>query len=614
MKFALVLVTSGIASSLSAGCSDGRTVGFGSSGVGPGTVTVGVGGGPLDRTFDQPVVIPKDRTPAISGGTLAVIAQGHKAAVADPERDLVSIVDLDQVVLSAAIRLLKGDEPGRLVEDGHGFVHVALRGAGAVATLDPVLGTEVRRRAICGNPRGLAYDAVADTVTVACVGGELVTLPAAGGDALRVLQLDRDLRDVVVDGNRLLVSRFRAAELLVVEADGHVSNRLKPAGLTLPPNPGQPSEQHFSPAVAWRTVAAPGGGAIMTFQEEQVGQVEIQPGGYGGFCGGIVRSAVSLLRADGTGWTVPSVNVVLPVDVTPRPPLSEVTVAGAGFADPNGFRQSLPLENVMPPLNGTTTQPDPCGGDPNGPPDVEPRGQVVSVAVDAAWRLIVQTRDPMLVVGEKAVVLPGELIADTGHTLFHMATPGGLACASCHPEGHDDGRIWNFSSFGQRRTQPLAGGTLGSGPFHWSGDMRDFTMLSQEVFQSRMSGPHLRDEHVAALAGWIQKTPGYKPLPAADAAAAQRGQALFSDPRAGCVGCHSGAAMTTHAIVDVGTGQPFKIPSLLGVGFRAPFMHDGCAATLADRFGSCGGGDKHGTVSALSERERADLVAYLGTL
>jgi hypothetical protein len=226
----------------------------------------------------------------------------------------------------------------------------------------------------------------------------------------------------------------------------------------------------------------------------------------------------------------------------------------------------------------------------------------------------VQTRDPMLVVGDKAVVLPGELIADTGHTIFHMATGGSMACASCHPEGHDDGRIWTFAMFGARRTQPLAGGTLGAGPFHWSGDMKDFAMLSQEVFQNRMSGPSLRSEHVEALAGWIQKVPGYKPVAAVDSAAADRGRALFSDARAGCAGCHGGAALTTHAIVDVGTGAPFKIPSLLGVGFRAPFMHDGCAATLADRFGSCGGGDKHGTISALSEIERADLIAYLDTL
>jgi hypothetical protein len=43
-------------------------------------------------------------------------------------------------------------------------------------------------------------------------------------------------------------------------------------------------------------------------------------------------------------------------------------------------------------------------------------------------------------------------------------------------------------------------------------------------------------------------------------------------------------------------------------------MHEGCAATLADRFGACGGGDAHGKTSHLTAEQRADLVAYLETL
>lgn len=55
----------------------------------------------------------------------------------------------------------------------------------------------------------------------------------------------------------------------------------------------------------------------------------------------------------------------------------------------------------------------------------------------------------------------------------------------------------------------------------------------------------------------------------------------------------------------------FKVPSLLGVGARARFMHDGRAATLSDRFGSCGGGDAHGVTSQLAAAELADLVSFL---
>jgi len=48
---------------------------------------------------------------------------------------------------------LRGGDPRPLVvEDGDGFVHVALRSGGAVATIDPVSGTILARRALCAAP------------------------------------------------------------------------------------------------------------------------------------------------------------------------------------------------------------------------------------------------------------------------------------------------------------------------------------------------------------------------------------------------------------------------------------------------------------------------------
>jgi hypothetical protein len=67
--------------------------------------------------------------------------------------------------------------------------------------------------------------------------------------------------------------------------------------------------------------------------------------------------------------------------------------------------------------------------------------------------------------------------------------------------------------------------------------------------------------------------------------------------------------------MDVGTGLPLQVPSLRGVSWRAPFMHDGCANTLADRFDAkCGGGDKHGVTSNLMPAQLADLTTYLSSL
>ena len=119
--------------------------------------------------------------PAISGGTLRILAGGQTAVAADPDRDSVYIVDLTTKSVRATISLNPGDEPGRVVADAAGRAHVALRHGGALVSIDTVAGTLLQRRDVCAAPRGLAYDAATDLVHVACSGGELVSLPAAGG-------------------------------------------------------------------------------------------------------------------------------------------------------------------------------------------------------------------------------------------------------------------------------------------------------------------------------------------------------------------------------------------------------------------------------------------------
>jgi mono/diheme cytochrome c family protein len=216
--------------------------------------------------------------------------------------------------------------------------------------------------------------------------------------------------------------------------------------------------------------------------------------------------------------------------------------------------------------------------------------------------------------GDQIVALPGRARKHTGHELFHLGTMGGLACASCHPEGHEDGQVWTFANLGPRRTQAINGGIRGTEPFHWSGDMSDFSTLAHDVFNSRMTGPAVTNEHVESLIRWIDKIPRMEAPAAEDGAAVERGRALFNDGNIGCASCHAGEKMTNNATVNVGTGAPFQVPSLLGLAWRAPYMHNGCAATLAGRFEACGGGDLHGQTSTLTAEQRADLAAYLDTL
>lgn len=241
----------------------------------------------------------------------------------------------------------------------------------------------------------------------------------------------------------------------------------------------------------------------------------------------------------------------------------------------------------------------------------------IAAAFDKDDRLVVQARQPaaLHIAGNSIIPLSTVNRESVGHHLFHSGTRSQVACASCHPEGGEDGRTWTFEVIGLRRTQTVRGGILGTEPFHWDGDMSSFSHLASEVFLKRMGGP-LRPASagdIDDMARWLDKQPAF-PRAAADPDAVSRGRAIFQDAAVGCASCHAGAKLTSNQPADVGTGGRFQVPTLLGIAHRAPFMHTGCAATLRDRFDACGGGDRHGKTSHLGEAELRDLVTYLETL
>jgi hypothetical protein len=618
--------------------------------------------------------------PAISGGTLRVLADGHTVVAADPDRDRVYVVDLTTRQVKYTVMLQKGDEPGRVTADAAGNVHVALRHGGALVSIDPSTGTIVSRRSVCAAPRGVGYDAVTDLLHVACADGLLVSLKASGGEAVRKVQLEGDLRDVVVDGGRLRVSRFKSAELLMVEADGAMSKRINLPGFKAASVRGG---DLFSAGVAWRTVEAPSGGVAMLHQRGFGPPVQAVPGGYGGFnqCDAIVQTAVSTVGPNGEVKTGPAMaGLVMAVDMAlsadgnrvaivsagnatnseveggePRMPRLFVTDMNSatdqmvgcasdgvhgpclplpgffpgGFAGTGGSTSDPTSPDVMTGSAGATgaeepspavTFPTTCnmfGGQQQVDPGVpQVVGEPIAVAF-AGDQVVVQSREPAVlsVRGGQPITLSTESRADTGHALFHANSGGQIACASCHPEGSDDGRVWDFACQGPRRTQSLQVGLKGTEPFHWGGDEKDFSALVRDVFVGRMSGPELRIDQVDATLHWIDAQPRVPHSTAGDPAAILRGRALFNDPaRAACATCHSGSLFTNNQTVDVGTGGKFQVPSLVGIGTRGPFMHNGCAETLRDRFGACGGGDKHGVTSKLKPAELDDMLAYLNTL
>ena len=81
----------------------------------------------------------------------------------------------------------------------------------------------------------------------------------------------------------------------------------------------------------------------------------------------------------------------------------------------------------------------------------------------------------------------------------------------------------------------------------------------------------------------------------------------------GCATCHSGPRFTDNKTVDVGSGQ-LQVPGLLGLWSRAPYLHDGCAQTIAERFTSPCHHEAHGNLTGLTADDLAALSAYLETL
>ena len=554
-----------------------------------------VGPGPGQPDFGTTVtrdVAP----PPISGGTLTVLADGRHVVAADPDRDRIYVVDLAARAKIAEVSLAPGAEPGRVIEDGAGRVHVVLRSGGALVTIDPATWTITATRPVCPAPRGVAWERATDLVHVACAGGELVSLPAAGGAATRSLVLDRDLRDVAVYAGTLFVSRFRTAEVLELDASGNVAHR------TIPPGTAS-----FSPAAAWRLVAADDG-LYLVHQRAFDGIVHTTSGYYGssaGTCSGAIVHSTLTHWVPGdelqAGPVIPS--ATLPVDVAVSP-FGAVAVVSAG----NAKIYHAPIVVAVHETGGS------CNGTAAYSSDVIAGGiEPIAIAYTPDGALIVQSREPAaIVVGwDERIDLASDSVADTGHAVFHANAGGGVACASCHLEGGDDARTWQFDLTGARRTQALRGGILGTEPFHWSGDEADFSRLAHDIFERRMGGPLLTRDQLTATASWVDHIPVLAKAPG-DADAIARGQALFESTRTGCTTCHRGPKLTNAAIVDVGTGGAFKVPRLVGVVEHAPFLHDGRAATLSDRFQV--GGSNHGNTAQLTAAEIADLVAFLGSL
>ncbi|MBL8298019.1 MAG: Ig-like domain-containing protein [Rhodanobacteraceae bacterium] len=245
-------------------------------------------------------------------------------------------------------------------------------------------------------------------------------------------------------------------------------------------------------------------------------------------------------------------------------------------------------------------------------------------------------------VGSNAVsMVASETLAPAvlqGKRLFYhagdprMSAEGYISCATCHVDGSEDGRVWDFTGRGEGlRNTVVLNGRAGTahGRVHWSSnfdEIQDFEndirgpfggagFLTAQQFAATSNtlgtpkaGLNADLDALAAYVASLDDThilrSPFRQANGANTAAAIQGEAIFA--RENCASCHTPPRYTNSALAnsnlsDVGSLRAssgsrlgaaltgIDIPTLRGLHASAPYLHDGSAATLDDVFRYSGG-------------------------
>ncbi len=558
------------------------------------------------------VTIPEEqlmRSVPVFGGTLESAPGIDGFISADPEGNrLVRIVG-DAVT---TLDLGSNARPFRIhVEDVTAWA--TLRGSGELVEVDlPTMQVTWRTR-VCGEPRGVTRSQEGPLV-VACADGPIAEVDDTTGELIRSRFVATDLRDIVAVGDELFVSRFTSATVLVVD----------PALLIAM----EERVLHDHGRVAWRMRADPldASGVAVLHQLATLAVLVLAPdppatyyptGPTATGCGRLHETVVTRdTTLEGTTTSRGLDQVRMATDFAFGPGRSVAFVSTA--AEPG-------TASVVEFVNGLTTLwagEDSCVS--GEAIDVPLSGRAAALAYDAWGQLFVQSASPFAVVrvdDETTLTATRGDATTSSAQLFHTAVTGsGVACANCHPEGLEDGNVWTFKepdgATMLRRTMPLAGMLRSREPYHWDGHLADPDALMADTYTLRMGGGAVEPDVPDALFDWLDDLRPVRGIPLVTPDVVERGRNAFL--LAECGVCHVGPAFTNNEVwhaLRVGT-DPVKTPTLLGVGTRAPLLHDGCAATLEERFlPPCDdGNDRHGKLSALPPGDLDALIAYLRSL
>ena len=233
---------------------------------------------------------------------------------------------------------------------------------------------------------------------------------------------------------------------------------------------------------------------------------------------------------------------------------------------------------------------------------------------------------------------------------FHMNRDNYISCASCHLDGGNDGRIWDFTDRGEglRNTTELSGRRgIGHGRVHWTANFDEIQDFEHDIrgpfggsgfmdnkrfgrvkypLVGKKAGQSRELDAIAAYVTSLDKFPDspHRNPDGSMTPDAIAGRKIFNDLK--CFGCHGGADFTDSAkgvLHNVGTVSRrsgkrlggllpgIDTPTLRGIWDTPPYFHDGSAETVMDVITRSNPNGLHGATHKLSADQQKQLVAYL---
>ena len=591
----------------------------------------------------------------------------------NPDNNTVSV--LDAVSLDKVREIQVGDGPRTLSQAPDGRVWVVNKHDASVSIIDEgslvVASTVQLRRA--SQPYAVVFDPAGNNAYISLEGtGQLMRLNPANGNQTGMLSVGPNPRHLSVkqDGSRVFVSRF-ITPLLPGEDTGNVQNGTSFGAEVLAVNA---STFAVDKTIVLRHNAATDAEHNARGIPNYLGPLVIAPDGDWGWVPSKQDNVKRGALRDGNNLThdsaVRSVSSRVNLgdeseDYPSRVDHDDASVPANAVFSPEGSYLFVALEGSR-----QVAVIEPYGAEEIARFQVERAPQGLTISPDGNRLFVhnfmertVSVHDVSNIVQESGFsatpvrsvnLVSTEKLTETvlkGKQFFYDALDQRLAlqsyvsCASCHNDGGEDGRVWDFTGFGEglRNTISLNGKAgMGQGRLHWSGnfdEVQDFEgqirnfaggtgLLSNGHFNSGTRSEPLGDpkaglsEDLDALAAYVSSLNTFADSPHRNAdgtltSAGEAGKTIFAS--ANCGTCHGGDGFTdspSNQLHDIGTIKPssgnrlgqnlsgLDTPTLRGTWNTAPYLHDGSAATIQEAIAA------HETIT-LSSGERDQLALYL---